>query len=85
MATGSAFFLEAERELQAARKQYSAFTSAHEGESVLREELAELVEWVRKKPLKRDRVAMRRECIQIAAMAARFAMDLCDTGKVNAR
>lgn len=70
-------------ELSNARKRYPAFHSAHEGESVLREEFEELVAWVRRKPRDRDPRAMAIECVQIAAMAARFAQDLCDTGKVN--
>jgi len=80
----SKFFAEAEEELNRARATYPAFHSAHEGESVLREEFDELVAWVRRKPRNRDRAEMRRECVQIAAMAARFAIELCDTGKVNA-
>ncbi len=79
------FFRDAREELERAREHYTAFTSAHEGESVLREEFEELVKWVHEKPAKRDPDAMRRECVQIAAMAARFAVELCDTGGVNGR
>lgn len=81
----SKFFAEALQELESAQKNYTPFASAHEGESVLREEFEELVAWVHKKPRERDPSAMRRECIQIAAMAARFAIEVCDTGLANAR
>jgi hypothetical protein len=77
------FFADASRELARAIERYPSLHSAHEGESVLREEFDELVAWVRRKPAARDAMAMRAECVQIAAMAARFALDLCESGRAN--
>mgnify|MGYP001566850355 FL=1 len=81
----SRFLDEVAAELELAQRRYSPFASAHEGESVLREEFEELVAWVRVKPERRAPAKMRRECIQIAAMAARFADEVCDTGLANER
>jgi hypothetical protein len=54
--------------------------SAHEGLAVLLEEVDELKAEVWKKPAQRDVAAMRKEAIQIAAMALRFVLDVCDYG-----
>ena len=54
--------------------------SAHEGYAVLLEEVDELWDEVKKNPSKyahRDK-DMRKEAIQIAAMAIRFVLDVCD-------
>ena len=56
---------------------YPAMRSPHEGYAILLEEVDELWELVRVKQLQHDYVAMRREAIQIAAMAMRFVHDLC--------
>jgi hypothetical protein len=78
------FLAAVRQELELARRLYPRpFASAHEGESVIREEFSELVAMVRKKPAARDPEAMRAECVQVAAMAMRFAEDLCETGRVN--
>ncbi len=79
------FFLDAEDELASARKAFTPFVSAHEGWAVIAEELDELWEQVRFPQRDRNRESMRKECVQIAAMAARFAIELCDTGVVNER
>lgn len=79
------FFEDASAELAKAQKAYTQFVSAHEGYAVIAEELDELWEAVRFPPRDRSRESMRRECVQIAAMAARFALELCDTGVVNER
>ncbi len=55
---------------------HGKFQSAHEGWAVIYEELDELWDEVRAK--KHDRKKMRKECIQVAAMAFRFMMDLCE-------
>lgn len=60
-----------------ASQKYDRFNSAHEGYAVLKEELDELWEEVRKKREKRSVKQMRRECVQIAAMAVRFIYDVC--------
>lgn len=59
------------------------FHSAHEGYAVLKEEVDELWDCVRLNPKKRDVSAMKTEAIQVAAMALRFATEICDTKKNN--
>lgn len=68
-------------ELMMAREKHPAFHSAHEGYAVILEELDELKEEVWKKNSKRDITNMRRECIQVAAMAVRFHLDLLKRGE----
>lgn len=70
-------------ELLRARKKYRAMASAHEGWAVLREEVDELWEEVKKKPSKRDPAAMYDELIQVAAMAQRMAEDIVLAGKAG--
>ncbi len=79
------FWIDAEGELIRAQNIYTPFASAHEAESVLREEFEELVAWVHRKPRERNVFEMRYELVQIAAMAARFAVEVCETGLVNER
>lgn len=67
--------LEIERELDRARAKHIKFPSTHHGYAVLAEEVDELWDHVRlKDPIE---VEMRRECVQIAAMAIRFIEDVC--------
>lgn len=67
-------------ELYKARQRFGAFVSAHEGYAVMLEEMDEL--WVEVKDNKRiesyRRAAMRKEAIQVAAMAIAFIMECCD-------
>jgi hypothetical protein len=80
----SNFLRDVKAEVERARSLYpEPFHSAHEGESVLREELEEVAAWVRRKPALRSTSQMRAECVQLAAMAMRFAEDICDTGRGN--
>lgn len=58
-----------------ASSKYAEFNSAHEGYAVLLEEVDELWAHVRVKQGSRDVEAMRKEAIQVAAMALRFAID----------
>ena len=69
---------DAEKEVTRAMSLHSPFNSAHEGYAVILEELDELKEEVWKKRSERDRGAMREEAIQIAAMAIRFAVEICE-------
>lgn len=52
--------------------------SAHEGYGVLMEEVDELWEHVKTRQKNRVLAAMRAEAIQVAAMAVRFAHDICN-------
>lgn len=69
---------DARTEAQNAANKYPPFNSAHEGYSVLLEEVDELWDHVKVKQGKRNVVAMRKEAIQVAAMAIRFAAELGD-------
>ena len=51
--------------------------SAHEAYGVLLEEVDELWAHVKTKQSRRDLPAMRKEALQVAAMAIRFARDVC--------
>lgn len=61
-----------------AMQAYPPFNTAHEGYCVLLEEVDELWQHVKMKQGKRDILEMRKEAIQVAAMAVRFAVDLGD-------
>lgn len=65
-------------EYETAAKNWPAFNSAHEGMSILQEEIFELQAHVYKNQKKRDIPEMRKEAIQVAAMALRFAIDVCN-------
>lgn len=67
-----------EDELIFATNKFGPMNSAHEGYAVLKEEVDELWDEVKAKQGSRDIEAMRAEAIQVAAMAARFAIDICD-------
>lgn len=70
-------FSDVRAELQAAQRSYPPMHSAHEGWAVIREELDELWAEVRVKDDHRDVAKMRREAVQVAAMAVRFILDVC--------
>lgn len=65
-------FEKIDKELSAARAKFAPFHSGHEGYAVLKEEMDELWEAVRKNDIR----SARREAIQVAAMAVRFIEDL---------
>lgn len=68
-------------ELQSARSKYPSFNSAHEGYATILEELDELWDEIKKKPNKRNIMKMRKEALQVGAMAVRFICDICDMDK----
>jgi NTP pyrophosphatase (non-canonical NTP hydrolase) len=72
-----------DQELLKARAKWPRFNSAHEGYAVLREEVDELWDMVKVNQSRRDLEKMQREAIQVAAMAQRFAMEVCD--EINGR
>lgn len=61
-------------EVLTATAKFGSFNSCHEGYAVILEELNELWEEIKAKP--RDFDKIRREAIQVGAMAIRFLMDL---------
>jgi hypothetical protein len=70
------FWHAAAAELNRAQCKHPALHSAHEGYAVLLEEVEEL--WQCIKAQRHDHAAMRAELVQIAAMAARFALDVLE-------
>ena len=70
-------FTDVMSELEKAVDAYPAFNSAHEGFGILKEEVDELWDEVKVKQGARDINKMRQEAIQVAAMAIRFAVDVC--------
>lgn len=76
MANTTAILEEAAAELGRARLIFPPFNSPHEGYAVLLEEVNELWEEVKRKD--RDSTALRKEAIQVAAMALRFVFDLTE-------
>ena len=70
--------IEVKEELLWATKNHKPFHSAHEGYAVIKEELDELWEAIRKlKSFDDQNEAMKKEAIQVGAMALRFLIDLC--------
>jgi hypothetical protein len=66
------------REIANARENWPPFNSAHEGFAVLLEEVEELKSHVWTNQKRRDLKAMRKEAMQVAAMALRFMTEVCD-------
>lgn len=64
-------------ELRGVREHYGPFASCHEGVGVLWEEFDELKAEVWKKKMDRRKDLMYQEAVQVAAVAVRFASDLC--------
>jgi hypothetical protein len=67
---------EVAHEVHRAMRKHAAMHSGHEGYAVILEELDEM--WDEVKRQKADPVALRKEAIQVAAMAVRFVLDICD-------
>lgn len=67
-------------EVERAQDSHHPMHSAHEGYSVILEEVDELWDEVKLNPRKNPQrnATMRKEAIQVAAMAIRFVLDVCD-------
>ena len=68
--------LDVAEELRTASNKFKPFASPHEGFAIIKEEVDELWEEIRKKSEYRNKDLMRSEAKQIAAMAIRFMIDL---------
>lgn len=71
-------------EVERARRLYPAFHSGHEGIAVIQEEVDELWADVKASKGLRQSAQAGAEAIQVAAMALRFLMDLCEVEDVAA-
>ena len=65
-------------EVTSAKEKWPPFHSAHEAFAVLDEERDELWEHVKTNQKRRNLAEMRAEAVQVAAMAIRFALEVCD-------
>lgn len=65
-------------EIYRARGMFPNMNTAHEGIAVIEEEYLELRQHVYMKQKNRNLVAMRKEAIELAAMAVCFACEVCD-------
>ena len=65
-----------EKEVESARSKYPSLNSNHEGYAVIKEEVDELWDLIKASKLCVADEGMKKECIQIAAMAIRFIEDL---------
>lgn len=63
-------------EVTRAIAKYPSMASWHEGYAILKEEVDELWDEIRKRPGVRDRDKLREEATQVAAMALRLLVDL---------
>ncbi len=72
----SGIYVEVQAELERARKKFGAFPTEQHGYAVILEEMDELWDEIRHKVP--SVAAMRKEAIQVAAMAVRFTQDVCD-------
>jgi len=68
--------VDVEIELRKARIKYKPFNSTHEGYAVIKEELDELWDLVKANKGYSLTPGMERECVQVAAMAIAFVIDL---------
>ena len=69
-------YFEIRNEVESAKSKYPPLNSTHEGYAVIKEEVDELWDLIKKSKLSVANNIMKKECIQIAAMAVRFVEDL---------
>lgn len=65
------------QELNRAMSIHKPMNSAHEGYAVIKEELEELWDEIKKKECERNIEHMKEEAIQLSAMGLRFIIDVC--------
>jgi hypothetical protein len=70
--------IEAVTEARRAAEKFPPFNRAHEGFAVLLDEIDELKAHVWTNQKRRDLEAMKKEAVQVAAMALRFIADICN-------
>ena len=70
-------------ELESARKKFKPFNSSHEGYAVIKEEFEELWDEVKHNKLPDTLSRQRKEAVQLAAMAVRFVLDVCDRQSIT--
>lgn len=66
-------------ELNKARAKFGPMASAHEAYAVILEELDEIWDIVKQKQTQRDYGALRKEVVQLGAMALAFLTEVVDT------
>ena len=69
---------EVAEELDRALRKHGKMANAHEGYAVILEELDELWDEIKVRQSKRRPKKMKREANQVAAMAMRFVMEICN-------
>ena len=69
---------EVSEELDRALRKHKKMTNAHEGYAFILEELDELWDEIKVRQSKRRPKKMKREAIQVAAMAMRFVLEVCN-------
>ena len=74
----ASLMIEIRSEVARAEENWPPMNSAHEAYAILLEEVDELKAHVWTNQKRRDLPAMRKEAIQVAAMAIRFVRDVCD-------
>ena len=67
------------REHSSATEKFKPFNSAHEGFAVIKEEIDELWDEVKKKSSNRNPRALEKEAVQCGAMILRFLTELTDS------
>ena len=65
------------KEYAVAITNYKAFNSPHEGYAIIQEEVDELWDEIKKRPMERNHKLIHDEAIHVAAMALRFLTDIC--------
>jgi NTP pyrophosphatase (non-canonical NTP hydrolase) len=70
-------------ELDGAIENWPKFNSAHEGYAILAEEMDELWDQVKVNQKRRDLDKMYSEAKQVAAMAIRYMIDVCNEETIN--